>query len=85
MLSWCIKMGIALGVAMSGFLLDATGFDVALGTTQPPEVLRKLVLFYIFVPLVLWVPTFYFLWRYPLDRSVMAGVRAKLEARRGAI
>jgi GPH family glycoside/pentoside/hexuronide:cation symporter len=85
LLSWCIKMGIALGVAMSGFLLDATGFDVALGTTQPPEVLRKLVLFYIFVPIALWIPTFYFLWRYPLNRTVMAEVRAKLEARRGSI
>lgn len=84
-LSWCIKMAIALGVGSSGLILEATGFDAKLAGPQPPEVLRNLVLAYILVPFVLWLPTFYFLWRYPLNRKVMEEIRGSLEARRGKV
>lgn len=81
-LSWFIKMALAMGVGCSGFLLQATGFDASIGDVQPPEVLQRMVQVYIVVPLILWIPVFYFLWKYPLNRAVMAKVRAELEQRR---
>jgi GPH family glycoside/pentoside/hexuronide:cation symporter len=44
-----------------------------------------MTLTYLLLPIFLWSFTLFFIWRYPLDRGRMSGIRAILEARRGKL
>ncbi len=83
--SWFAKAGITAGAGLGGLVVQLTGFDVALGTIQPPEILERMRSLYIGLPLLFWSGTLIFIWRYPLNRGRLADIRGLLEARRGKV
>jgi GPH family glycoside/pentoside/hexuronide:cation symporter len=84
--SWFYKLAITLTAGASGLILAWTGFDVVkYGSSQPPEVLRRMLNWYVFLPMVCWTGALLLLSRYPLSQSVMKDIRSKLEDRRGII
>lgn len=83
--SWFLKATFALSAGLGGILLQFTGFDVAIGLEQPPEVLRHMFWLYLIIPIFIWAVALYLVSRYPLDRERMAEIRAALELRRGQV
>ena len=84
--SWFFKLAITLTAGVSGVILARTGFNVVeYGTSQPPEVLRRMLNLYVFLPMVFWVVALLVLSRYPLSSSRMGEIRKELEERRGII
>lgn len=81
--SWFLKMAFTLSAGISGFIIDFTGFDVDLGSDQPENVLTRMLLFFVLIPLSFWGVAAYLIWRYPLNRATMHTIREELEARRG--
>lgn len=82
--SWFIKAAFTCALGLSGVMLEVSGFTAKL-SHQPPEVLHRMMMLYIFVPLALWAVALWFVARYPLSRERMQAIRAELETRRGAI
>ncbi len=83
--SWFLKMGMTAAAGLSGFVLEWTGFDVHAGKIQPAEVVHKMLLFYILLPVGFWMTSIVLLWFYPLTRGKMHEIRSQLEARRGKL
>ena len=81
---WVVKLGMAAALLGGGFLLNATGFDVALGGAQTEGTLLALRLLDVFIPAVSSLVAIWVVARYPITEEVAGEVRAKLEARRGA-
>lgn len=80
------KFSMTLTVGISGVILAGTGFDVVkYGKTQPPEVLERMLAWYVFLPMVVWGIALILLYRYKLTRAAVMDVRSKLEDRRGVI
>ena len=79
------KLGLSLGLAVSSFALDATGYlnPEAAGAvvTQPDGVLLTLRLLVSFVPAALLLISLPFVYYYPLTRERYAEIRARLDAR----
>lgn len=82
--SWFGKLAVTIGAGLGGFIIHWTGIDVMVAV-QDPAVLENLRQLFIALPLVLWSFTLLFIWRYPLDRGVMADIRTRLEAKRGVV
>lgn len=82
--SWFIKAAFSTVLGLSGVMLQISGFTAKV-SHQPPEVLHRMMLLYILVPLVLWGTALYFVARYPLSRDRMREIRDQLEARRSTI
>lgn len=83
--SWFIKFAMTISAGLSGFLLQWTGFDVALGMKQPEEVTRSMLLLFSLLPIAFLLITLILLRLYPLNRETMGQVRQQLEARRGVL
>lgn len=83
--SWFLKMAFTLSAGVSGFIIEATGFDVSVGSEQPPEVLTRMLLFFVLIPLAFWGVSAWMMWIYPLNRQTMHDIRTELEARRGKL
>jgi GPH family glycoside/pentoside/hexuronide:cation symporter len=83
--SWFLKMGLTLSVGLSGFVLEWTGFDRGAGPIQPPEVLQRMLMYYILLPIAFWGIALLLVWRYPLKRARMLEIRRELEQRRGRV
>jgi len=84
--SWFYKFSMTLTVGISGVILAGTGFDVVkYGKTQPPEVLERMLAWYVFLPMVVWSIALILLYRYKLTQSAVMDVRTQLEERRGKI
>ncbi len=83
--SWFIKAALTCSMGLGGWVLEFSGFDVKLVHEQPAPVLNMMLWLYVALPMVVWAVALAFVWRYPLDRVKMAGVRAQLEARRGKV
>lgn len=81
---WVVKLGVSLAIAGGGFLLNATGFDEALGGDQSEQTLLLLRVFDVVVPMVTSLLAMWAIYVYPLDEDRMLEVRAELEARRGS-
>ncbi len=64
--SWTLKATIALSGGLSGWLLVVTGFNVAKGMAQPPEVFENLKLVSIWVPIAFLIVSMVAIHRYPL-------------------
>ncbi|TDG15202.1 MFS transporter [Seongchinamella unica] len=82
---WVVKLGMAAALAIGGVLLNATGFDVALGGHQTEQALLLMRLFDIVVPLVFSGIAIWLIASYPITEQVAAEVRQSLEARRGSV
>ena len=80
--SWFIKAALTLAAGTAGIAIHFSHFSAAV-IAQPPEVLQRMKLLYLGVPLLFWSATLFFIWHYPLNRQRMAEIRTELEARRG--
>jgi GPH family glycoside/pentoside/hexuronide:cation symporter len=82
---WVVKLGMALALGLSGFLLNATGFDVVLEGGQSARSLLLMRLFDVGVPIVTSALALWIMAGYPLTEEKARATRAELEARRGAV
>jgi GPH family glycoside/pentoside/hexuronide:cation symporter len=80
---WVVKLGMAAALAGGGYLLEATGFDVALAGAQSFRTLTLMRFFDAFVPAVASGVAIFAIWRYPITEQTAHDIRSKLEARRG--
>lgn len=76
-----VKASITCATGMGGFMLESSGFSSKL-LHQTPEVLHRMVMFYLWVPIGFWVVALVIAYFYPLSRGRMAEIRAELDARR---
>jgi GPH family glycoside/pentoside/hexuronide:cation symporter len=83
--SWIMKVGLALGMGVSGVVLDATGFDASLEGAQTEHALSMIRLYLAGIPVIGLLLALFVLSRFRLSREKMAEIRAQLEARRGAV
>lgn len=81
---WVVKLGMACALALGGVLLNATGFDVALGGAQAEQTLLMMRLFDVGVPLVGSAIAIWTVASYDITEDRAYEVREQLEARRGA-
>lgn len=80
---WVVKLGMALALAVGGFLLNATGFDVALGGAQSADTLYMMRLFDVLIPMLSSGIAIWMIVKYPITEDRALDIRQQLEARRG--
>lgn len=80
---WVVKLGMAAALAGGGFLLNATGFDVALEGNQAASTITMMRAFDAFIPAIASAIAIWAVASYPLTESSAAEIRAELERRRG--
>jgi len=79
---WVMKMGVTAAFAISGFLLNLTGFDQALGGDQPPQVILTMRLLDIALPAVAILGAIAVVWSYPITERRALAIRRRIEHRR---
>jgi len=82
---WVVKLGLAAAMAAGGFLLNATGFDVALGGAQSADTLFYMRLADVLVPVLCSVVAIWMVATYPITEQMATDVRQQLEAKRGKL
>lgn len=82
--SWITKVGIALGVGASGWILQFTGFD-SKQSIQTPEAIFWIRILLSGIPVIGLVLALIAILRFPLTESRMADIRRQLEATRGTV
>ena len=80
---WMVKLGLAAASLIAGFLLNATGFNVALGANQTPSALLYMRLFDIGIPIVTSLAAIFIIMTFEISEDKAYDIRKKLEARRG--
>ena len=80
---WVVKLGMAAALAASGYLLNATGFDVALQGHQTAEAIRLMRLCDAFIPFAASGVAIWVIATYSITEEKAYEVRTQLEARRG--
>jgi len=80
---WAVKLGMAFVLLLSGFALNATGFDVTLDGSQPERTLFLMRLFDIGFPFITSAIAIWVVYLYPITEEQAHEVRAELETRRG--
>jgi glycoside/pentoside/hexuronide:cation symporter, GPH family len=80
---WMVKLGMALAFAVSGHLLNATGFNVALGVNQTTKTLLMLRVYDIGVPMITSLIALITISTFKITEEKALEVRKILEARRG--
>jgi GPH family glycoside/pentoside/hexuronide:cation symporter len=80
---WVVKLGMAAALAAGGFLLNATGFDVALGGGQGDQTIFLLRLFDAGIPIITSAIAIWAIMTYPITEEKAHEVRMELEQRRG--
>lgn len=80
---WVVKLGMALALAIGGFLLNFTGFDVALDGNQSEQTLFLMRVFDIFVPLVSSALAIWAVASFSITEEKAHEIRLQLEKRRG--
>jgi GPH family glycoside/pentoside/hexuronide:cation symporter len=80
---WVVKLGMAAALAGGGFLLNATGFDVALNGAQAERTIFLMRLFDVWVPMIASALAIWAVASYPITEAVAHDIREKLERRRG--
>lgn len=82
---WVVKLGMAAALAGGGFLLNATGFDVALGGDQSERTIVLLRLFDAFVPVVASGIAIWAVATFGITKEKAREIRRELEGRRGVV
>jgi GPH family glycoside/pentoside/hexuronide:cation symporter len=82
--SWISKVGIALGVGASGWILQFTGFDSKL-PVQSEHAIFMIRILLSGIPVIGLVVALIAILRFPLTEARMREIRASLEARRGQV
>ncbi|MFA5688281.1 MAG: MFS transporter [Kiritimatiellales bacterium] len=80
--SWTFKMGVALALVLSGFILKWSGFNAALGAQQTPAAILTMRILFTAVPALVIVVGFILMRLYPLTEKRAYEIRKGLEARR---
>jgi GPH family glycoside/pentoside/hexuronide:cation symporter len=80
---WMVKVGMALAGLLTGVLLEASGFDVALGPVQADSTLLLLRVFDVGIPIVTSVIALGIIATYAITEEKAHEIRAELERRRG--
>ncbi|MBU2063627.1 MAG: MFS transporter [Candidatus Omnitrophica bacterium] len=80
---WMVKLGMAVAFAISGHLLNATGFKVALGGAQTVRTLYLLRVFDISVPIITSAIAVFIISTFQITQEKARQVRQELERRRG--
>jgi GPH family glycoside/pentoside/hexuronide:cation symporter len=80
---WVVKLGMAAALAAGGFLLNATGFDVALEGSQADATIFQMRVFDAFVPFVASGIAIWAIASFPITEESAHEVRRRLEALRG--
>lgn len=80
---WMVKLGMSVAFAVSGFLLNSTGFDVNLGAVQAERTLFLLRVYDIGVPIATSLLAIIVMIGYPITEDAAYEFRAELEKRRG--
>ncbi|HEV8690468.1 MAG TPA: MFS transporter, partial [Ideonella sp.] len=83
--SWINKLGIALGVGASGWILQFTGFDARQEAMQSEHAIFMIRLLLSSVPVVGLVIAAVAILRFPLTERRLGEIRTQLEARRGQV
>jgi GPH family glycoside/pentoside/hexuronide:cation symporter len=81
---WVVKLGMAAALAAGGFLLNATGFDVALGGAQSAQAILLMRIFDAVIPMVASGIAIWAVATYPITEERAHATRTALENRRGA-
>ncbi len=81
---WVVKLGMAAALAASGFLLNATGFDVALEGNQTERTIFLMRIFDAFIPFTTSAIALWTIATFSITEEKAHEVRMQLEARRGA-
>lgn len=82
--SWITKVGIALGVGASGWILQFTGFD-SKQAVQTPEAIFWIRILLSGIPVIGLVLALIAILRFPLTEARMGEIRQRLEATRGQV
>jgi len=82
---WVVKLGMAAALAAGGFMLNATGFDVALEGNQTDHAITMMRLFDAFVPFVASGIAIWMIATYSITEERAYEVRLELERRRGTV
>ena len=80
---WTVKLGLAAALAGGGYLLNATGFDVALGGGQADRSIVLMRLFDAGIPMLASLVAIWIVATYPITEERANEVRDELELRRG--
>ena len=83
MYAWVMKVGSTLAFALSGILLNLTGFNQALGSSQSPATILSMRLIDIGVPAVAVLAAIGLTCLYPISEDRAYQIREELERRRG--
>ncbi len=83
--SWMLKLGMTVAYALSGPILDLTGFDIEFEANQPDGVMLNMRLAFCLVPTVTLLIVGVLLYLFPLTPEKSAEIRAELERRRGKV
>ena len=81
---WVVKVGMAAALAAGGFLLNATGFDIALAGAQTARTLVLLRVFDVGLPMITSGLAIWMIASYPITEERAHACRKQLEQRRGA-
>ncbi|MDD4910610.1 MAG: MFS transporter [Candidatus Omnitrophica bacterium] len=79
---WMVKLGLAVSSLISGFLINASGFNIALGANQTARALLYMRLFDIGIPIVTTLIAIFILATFPLSEHHAYENRRHLERRR---
>ena len=82
---WVVKLGSAVALAVGGILLNATGFDVALGGDQAAKTIFQMRLLDIGIPVATSAIAIWAIYTYPITERKAHDIRTQLEARRGVV
>ena len=81
---WVVKLGMAAAIAGGGYLLNATGFDVALGGDQTDRAIFLMRLFDAVIPALASLIAIYAVYTFTITEERAHEIRLELEQRRGA-
>jgi len=80
---WVVKLGMAAALLGGGYLLNATGFDVALNGNQTPAAITLMRLFDAGIPFLTSALAIWLVVGYPITEERAGQIRGELERRRG--
>ena len=80
---WIVKLGLSASLALSGLLLNATGFNEDLGADQTTHTFLLMRICDIVFPVGFIALSIYFIHKFPLTEERSYEVKAQLEAKRG--
>ncbi len=80
---WVVKVGMAAALAAGGFLLNATGFDVALQSGQTEQTILNMRLCDVIIPMITSALAIWAIASFSITEERAYEVRRELEARRG--